>query len=103
MNQKQLEQDIRKEQMQMQPGEMRTKLVVKMPQCERCYQCAEEYKFKKVFEMYICSGLKMAEYGDCVIWKCPKCDRVKTEKVDAGDGGRFWYEANKMKIVQVET
>lgn len=67
----------------------------KVPKCLRCYQCEEDYNFEKQVDMFISSPKFMAENYDVVIWKCPRCKKQKSEKVDRGDGGRFWFEANK--------
>jgi hypothetical protein len=49
--------------------------------------------------MFISSPKFMAESYDVVIWKCPRCKKTKSEKTDPRDGGRFWFEANRMGLI----
>lgn len=71
----------------------------KVPKSLRCYQCEEDYNFEKQVDMFISSPKFMAESYDVVIWKCPRCKKTKSEKTDPRDGGRFWFEANRMGLI----
>jgi len=64
---------------------------VAVPICMRCYLCEEDYKFTKKVDMYICSNQQQAEYGKGVMWKCPKCQMVRTEKFNSPEEAVSFY------------
>lgn len=86
----------------LENGETGVILFNKVPKAMRCYQCEEDNGFTKAIEMFICSTQLVAEQADMIIWKCPKCNKTKVEKVQKGDGGRFYFLARKMNLINVK-
>jgi len=78
---------------------MGMKPFTKEPVCMQCFDCGEHSGWTRKVEMFICSAEYLAKECDIVIWKCKECKKSKAEKVDKGDGARFYHIAEKLGFV----